>query len=174
MSFQIEIVKVTVESKGKYRVAVVDHKTADGKVDSKKIMSFTFKDVFDTLSNAKQGDVFDIDSKKIKNEKDGKEYWTWVAANSLGKAGTSTGNQTNSSKVVSAVRSSYETPEERAARQVYIVRQSSLSNAVAYFEAKGDTKFDPDAVIDVAKRFETYVFSNESLPETKILPSEVE
>jgi hypothetical protein len=168
MSFQIEIVKVDVERKGKYSTASVSHKTADGKIDNKKVQSFTYKEVFNTLSQAQPGDLFEIESQKIKNEKDGKEYWTWTSVNSVGKAGTTSGPS-----MAKTVKSSYETPTERAARQVYIVRQSSISNAVAYFEAKGDTRFDPDAVIDVAKRFEAYVFSNAVSLET-VLPSEVE
>ena len=171
MSFQIEILNVKTESQGKFRVAMVNHKQG-GKVDSKRLVSFgPGKAAFDALNQAQQGDVFDIESQKSKNEKDGKEYWTWVAATSAGKA-----NGTSPAKTTSpAVRSSYETPSERAARQVYIVRQSSISNAVAYFEAKGDTEFDPDAVIDVAKQFEAYVFSTDGYsPNNLVLPSEVE
>jgi hypothetical protein len=154
MTFPIEIINVKVENKGKYRAAIVNHKTADGKVDSKPIMSFTYKDVFATLSTAQQGDKFEVDSQKIKNEKDGKEYWTWVAVTPMGKSGEVTTN-----KVAQSVRSSYETPEERAARQVYIVRQSSISAAIALAEvnkAKGATV---EEIIQVAKTFEDYVFN---------------
>jgi len=164
MSFTIEILKVGVESKGKYRVATVDHKTSDGKVDSKKLMSFANKDfpstaeTFKTLSQAQQGDQFEIESKKDTNG-----FWQWVSASSVGK---NTGGATSAvgSRVGQAVRSTYETPDERAARQIYIVRQSSIANAVAYFEAKGDSKFDPDAVIETAKRFEAYVFAKDVIP----------
>ena len=51
--------------------------------------------------------------------------------------------------------SNYETKEERAARQVYIIRQSSLSTAV---ELLGQGKSVAD-VIATAKQFEAYVFS---------------
>ena len=51
-----------------------------------------------------------------------------------------------------------ETKEERAARQVYIIRQSSLSTAV---ELLGQGK-SVDEVIKVAKQFETYVFDKSS------------
>lgn len=165
MSFQIEILKVGVESRGKFKTATVDHKTSDGKVDSKKIQSFTFKDVFEVLTQAKPGEVFDIESKKIKNEKDGKEYWTWVAA--VKKDGQISSNPTSN---VKAVRSSYETPEERAARQVYIVRQSSVANAVALLARDGIPP-NPAEVIAVARQFEAYVFETSgSQPQ----PAEVE
>lgn len=54
-------------------------------------------------------------------------------------------------------KGNFETPEERAAKQVYIVRQSSLSTAVSLLAAKKKeaTLFE---VIDTAKAFEAYVF----------------
>lgn len=152
---QIEIVSVEVENKGKYRIATVTHK-ANGKVDAKKIMSFE-KDAFKALSEAKQGDLFEVQFKKT--EKDGKTYWNWVDVTPAGKnteAGTST-------KAASqAVRSTYETAEERAKRQVYIVRQSSISAAIELAntnKSKGPvTEAD---IIESAKRFEEYVFGIE-------------
>lgn len=155
MSFQIEVLKVAVENKGKYRVAVVDHKTADGKVDSKKVMSFVAKDVFETLSKAQQGDSFEIVSEKDKNG-----YWQWVSI-TAGKSSTS-GVAGNSPRVAS--KSTYETSEERAARQVYIVRQSSVANSIALLgEGAG-----LEDVIKTAKAFEAYVFSKD------VIPAEVE
>lgn len=158
MSFQIEILKVGVENKGKYRVAVVDHKTVDGKVDSKKVMSFVNKDVFTTLSSAQTGDQFDVTSEKDKNG-----YWQWITVVPAGKA-----NGTSPAKTASSnVRSSYETPEERAARQVYIVRQSSIANALTYYSelvdhSKGKQP-SVDDIVSVARLFEGYVFGADSV-----------
>lgn len=60
-----------------------------------------------------------------------------------------------------AVRSNYETPEERAKRQVMIVRQSSITAALKLFElgGSGGGGFVPDEaqVITSAKIFEAYV-----------------
>ena len=55
------------------------------------------------------------------------------------------------------VKSNYETAEERAARQRLIVRQSSLSNALQYFEV---TKAKPNVneVIDLAEQFTNFIF----------------
>jgi hypothetical protein len=55
-------------------------------------------------------------------------------------------------------RSTYETPEERAQRQILIVRQSSLSSAVALLTTGAKTAPSAQAVVDVAKEFEAYVF----------------
>lgn len=63
------------------------------------------------------------------------------------------------------VKSNYETAEERAARQRLIVRQSSLSNALQYFEI---TKAKPSVqeVTDLAEEFTKFIF------ETKEVTSE--
>ena len=52
--------------------------------------------------------------------------------------------------------SNYETKEERAARQVYIIRQSSLATAVDLLGQGAST----DTVIETAKVFEAYVLGN--------------
>lgn len=155
--FNIEIINVKVENKGKYKVAVVNHKTTDGKVDSKNVFSFgAAKPAFTELVNATQGDVFEIDSQKIKNEKDGKEYWTWVAAKRV-DAGSVKG--TGAPVAKTAPKSSYESTEERAARQVYIVRQSSIANAIEYLGYWEQKDVNVDKIISVAKQFEDYVFN---------------
>lgn len=156
MAINIEIIKVEIEQKGKYQVANIMYKTGDGKPDNKKIVSFDAhsKDVFKTLVAAQPGDIFDVVSEKIEG------YWKWTAATSAGKnvggAAASGGGRATTSP-----RSTYETPEERAARQVYIVRQSSISNAV---ELLKDPKkpASVDDVIDVARQFEAYVFGTEA------------
>ena len=56
------------------------------------------------------------------------------------------------------IGSNYETAEERARRQVYIIRQSSLGTAV---ELLGSGASVAD-VINTAKQFEAYVFSKEA------------
>ena len=70
MQFNIEVLAVTVETKptakGSYQQLDVAFKK-DGKTDGKKIMSFTNKEVFNTLQNAKAGDVFTVTSQKNEN-----------------------------------------------------------------------------------------------------------
>ena len=57
-----------------------------------------------------------------------------------------------------APRNTYETPEERSIKQRYIVRQSSITNAINLFEL--DKKRVPTVqdIIAVARQFEDYVF----------------
>ena len=71
---QIEVLGVSTENKGKYRQAKIDFKNLEsGRVDGKTLMSFSYKDVFKTLTEAKQGDQFDV--KPVKNDKG---YWDWT------------------------------------------------------------------------------------------------
>jgi len=159
---QIEVLKVDVENKGKYRQAKVSYKRDDGKVDAKFLVSFANKDVYKTMTEAQPGDAFDVTW-----EKDEKGFPQWAQVSSLGKAtGEGVGgggNQKVESVARTAVRSSYETPEERAKRQVYIVRQSSISNAIAFLaarEPKGvDVSSDENTVLSLAEIFAHYVFN---------------
>jgi hypothetical protein len=145
---QITINNVDVQNKGKYQLAVVEYNTADGKTEKKNVVSFTNKALYSTLSTAKQGDVFDV-----KLGKNDKGYWEFQeATKSQGGAQASYG-----SKASTSPKSTYETPEERAARQVYIIRQSSLSTAAAILTV-GAKSVQVDDVIKTAKQLEAYVF----------------
>jgi len=156
MAMNVEVLSVSVEDKGKYKMAEVAYKGNDGKVTSKKLMSFTRPDVFNTFASAKQGNVFSVES-----EKNEKGYWDWVSVTTGGaatKAAPTSGNATP--------KSTYETAEERANRQVLIVRQSSLSSAIGALGL--NTKKVPtiQEIVEVATFFENYVFGKTSKPET--------
>lgn len=151
---QIEVIGVNVVNKGKYRQAEVTFKNTDsGKVDAKNVMSFTYKDVFKTLSEAKQGDVFDV-----KAEKNDKGYWDWTE---VGAAGKNTGSETRNQAYQAATKTSrdFETSEERAKKQVYIVRQSSITAALELLKANNPQgEISVAGVIETARQFEQYVF----------------
>lgn len=165
---QITIIAVANEyvttTKGGYNKLEVTYKK-DGKVTARKIMDFTNKAVYNAFKDASNGDVFDVTEKK--NDKD---YWEFASATkSAGEGAQSSGSvastgstQISSGRVGSAVpKSNYETSEERAARQVMIVRQSSLSNAVALLDVQADKKATADQVITIAKQFEAYVLGTD-------------
>jgi len=156
---QIEVIKVDVESKGKYKVATVSFKGPEGKVEQKNLISFgDSKEAYDKFVEATQGDLFEVTPTQIAG-KDGKEYWHWKNPTVVGKAGVS---QPGASRVALTVspRSTYETPEERAKKQVYIVRQSSIGAAIELLALAKTTKATVEAVLDVAQQFEDYVFGN--------------
>ena len=162
----IEIVNVTVETvptaRGQYKKAkiIYKNKSLQDKVEEKQIMDFTFPNVFNKLEQSKFGDVFEID--RVKNDKG---YWDWVGFNNETKGEEQVMIPSTNKGPTPSPKSTYETPEERAIRQVMIVRQSSLSTAVAMLEAAADKKtpINPDTVITVAKQFEAYVFGKDAV-----------
>lgn len=154
------------ENRGKYRQLTLSYET-DGKTQERKLVSFNHKEVYNLLSKASMGDAFNITLKK------GDKYWEWVEAVAMGKeevsasAGMPAKGKTSSGN--------WETPEERAAKQVYIVRQSSIANAVQYCMASAN-QVTVEEVIDVAKKFEAYVFSKEEVKvgEDNFVPGEID
>ena len=158
----IEIVQVVVENRGKYRLANVTYKDDKGRVDSKKsIVSFAHPAVFKTISEAQLGDKFEV-----KSEKNDKGHWDWVEVASAGK-----NTSPSSTGAVESVRKSggWETSEERAKRQVYIVRQSSISAAIALAELNKMKLVGEEDIIKSAKVFEEYVFGIEPLKEVEVV-----
>lgn len=153
--------KTDVENKGKYSMAVV-HYDQDGQSKEKKLMSFTFPDVYKTLVNANVGDAYDI-----KAEKDGK-FWNWVQATVVVGAGASASS--NGTTTTTTTRGGWETPEERAVKQVYIIRQSCLSTAATLLAGKGKAS----DVVEMAKHFEAYVHGVQEVDEPSLEEGEVE
>lgn len=161
----IEIVANPVSTvptaKGSYQVIdlAYKNKSFQDKLEGKKVMSFTNKDVFTVLQKASFGDIFNVS--RTKNDKG---FWDWTAVssdgvvNNVSSAPTNNSSGTGPSIVKGTVtpKSNYETAEERAARQVLIVRQSSVSSAVDL--AVANKIKDPQEVIKIAKEFEAYVF----------------
>jgi hypothetical protein len=141
---------------GKGQRLIVTHTDlSTGKTDGKQLVEFyTDKEVWGTLAGAKPGDFF-----TIHREKNASGFWDWKGVSkSDGSSSEAATAPSVAAKATTQARSNYETPEERAARQVMIVRQSSISSAVAFLAPQGVT--DPDAVITVAKKFEEYVLTN--------------
>lgn len=157
MQLNIEVVNVSktekarTDGKGSYDVLEVIYKNeGTGKVDGKKLMGFaTDKEVFNKLLAAANGDRFAVDM--AKNDKG---YWDWKAI----------ATQTDVPRAAAApaatspaqtVRSNYETAEERAQKQVYIVRQSSIGHALTYHAGKDVSVTE---VLQTAKEFVDFVF----------------
>jgi hypothetical protein len=154
MNLEIRIKSIEDDSKGKYNQLTIEYvDLGSGKEHSYKLMSFVNKDAYLLLKSAKSGDVFYV----VCNKND-KGYWQWDQVS----------REAMQPKANPSPRSTYETPEERAQKQIYIVRQSSLTNAIALL----GTKAKVDAVISVARQFEQYVFGldeRESLDDLPII-----
>lgn len=157
---KISVLNVQQENKGKYNVLEVSYKDLDsGKVTSKKLFSFGSQaETFKTLQDTQVGTVYTVTTEK---NKDG--YWDWIKAEKGAKEEVKNNSTVGS---VSPVKNTYETAEERANRQLLIVRQHNLTLAVDYLKHLKKT-FDLGEVITVAKSFEEYVFGS-SKPAVKV------
>lgn len=147
--------------KGSYQVADVAYKnnTFQGKVEGKKVMSFgATAESFKVLATAQPGQTFEVNV--VKNDKG---YNDWVSMQPAGGAVPSVSaagpvaSASAGKSSTPAPRSTYETPEERAQRQVLIVRQSSLSSAVATLSV-GAKAVKAEDVLHLAKRYNDWVF----------------
>lgn len=155
----ITIDNVNIVDKGKYKIAEVNYFTAEGKKEKKNVASFGNAGLYKTLSEAKNGDNFEVGLGK-----NDKGYWEFTSATK------SASSPTSKTGATATPRSTYETPEERAAKQVYIVRQSSLSTAVSALSIGAKSPPKVDDVIGYAKQIEAYVFGKESLGEVPVVP----
>lgn len=149
-----------------YSYIELAYKGEDGQVKGKKIMPFgDSKGIHDTLAQATPGDVYSITA--VKNE--GTGYWDWTnATKTNATSGGANSATTSVASTATASKSTYETAEERAKKQVYIVRQSSLANAVAFYRESGD--YSVEDVVNTAKQFEAYVFDTGTPPAAAKVP----
>lgn len=133
-----------------YQSIEVTYKDEQGQVKNKKLMSFSNPSVFNHIKGLTKGDQVNL-----RSEKDAAGYWQWIGILGENEVAESTQQTTKPATTNRVTGSNYETKEERAARQTYIIRQSSISSAV---ELLGAGKSVAE-VLNVAKQFEAYVFS---------------
>ena len=170
MKIQIVSVEVitTPTAKGSYQSADVFYKnlTFQGKAENKKIMSFgVTKDAFGVVSQAVAGDVFEVEV--VKNAKG---YNDWIRVTRTSENAPSADAPSSTPRPVQ--KSTYETPEERAQKQIYIIRQSSISSAIAALSVGSKAPLADSSILDLAKKFEEYVFgtSAPSFPDVPDFP----
>lgn len=146
-----------------YQVADVAYKnnTYQGKVEGKKVMSFgATAEAFKTLAVASPGESYTVEV--VKNAAG---YNDWVSM-VKGEANAAPAAPAASKAPTAAPKSNYETSEERAQRQVYIIRQSSLTNAINTLVAGAKTAPNPDAVEHLASRYVNFVLNGGTPPLT--------
>jgi hypothetical protein len=167
MQVKIQIIATSIETKqgpkSSYQMLDITYRDLDkNKVASKKVMSFNKPEiVFKTMATAKPTDVFDVEL--IKNE--GTGYWDWTNVTKTSATDAPSTSPTSATKTSSAGSSKsggWETPEERAKKQIYIVRQSSLSNAVNALSVNAKTAPKAEDVIEYARTLEKFVFEFDS------------
>ncbi|MCA2570661.1 hypothetical protein [Microcystis sp. M42BS1] len=121
------------------------------KVESKKVLPFGAKEVFSFIESVADG--FDKNQAyavaRVKNDAG---YWEWTEISRQdGEMKPQVQAATN--------RPQYETAEERAQRQVWIIRQSSIAAACNLLQGSGD----PEAALKVAQQFEEFVLRGDVL-----------
>jgi hypothetical protein len=186
-NFTIEVLAITgptknVKGKQSWRTVEIAYKK-DGKVEGKKLVDFNNKDVFELVCQAKQGEVYDVIS-----EKKG-DFWQWEGFSKAGEGQDSSEGAENDSASSDApaqekppVRSqstgrvtgsNYETPEERALRRGFeavkhrqIGKQGCLNIASTLLLHNSEgAVVSEEAVIELSKKFEQYVFGMKTLKE---------
>jgi hypothetical protein len=168
--------KSAVSAKGKpyelVEIAYKNHSFQD-KIESAKINQYNT--VFSIAKTMQVGSSYEI----VK-EKDSSGYFQWLSilptvngipANSPAAAyvARASGQQIPNPTPVAAApyqappNRSFETSEERASKQVYIVKQSSLSNAIATLAIGSKTTPDKEKVIELAQAYTDFVFGKQPL-----------
>lgn len=109
------------------------------------------------LENLQTSDNFVVQA-----EKNDGGFWEWK---SIAKAGDEPKNaaQPYNKPAVASSGGNWATAEERAQTQVYIVRQSSLTNALKLLELQGNKKATTQDVVELASTFEAWVLGKEIL-----------
>ena len=158
---QINIVNVQETQKtnkaGKpYQELEVIYKDDTGKANTKKLMSFNYPDTYKVLSKGKSGDTLNIVTEKVG------EYWQWTAiGQTVVPSTTQSSGGVPTTGTYQKTSSSYETPEERAKKQVYIIRQSSLSSAISALAVGSKSPHSSEEIISLAKEFEAFVLGKD-------------
>lgn len=154
--------EVTIEDvkKGKnsWQVASVVYTTPKGDNKTKKVVSFSNPGVFATVKDITSGTEIEVDF--VPDD----EYYNWAKVTKLSNAEPT--SVPSKIAVVPQSRaatttSTYETAEERKFKQLLIVRQSSISNAIEYQKIRGDELWNTDDVIETAKTFVDFVYGND-------------
>jgi hypothetical protein len=153
---------------GSYPGATITFRDANGKVQEKGFHANAFKynaALKNGLENLSAGDEFTA----VLEKKD--DFWNWLSVSKGIASATKeqTKSQNNTQQASKAAPSTYATAEERAQTQKYIVRQSSITNALKLLELnqqelkglKEKQTYSTDDVIALASDFEAYVFDYE-------------
>jgi len=155
MEFQAEFRDVEIESvtkgKARYQIAHVTY-AVRGETKTQKIMSFSNPETFKKVQELVSGDKITITV--TKNDAG---YSQWAKVEKVGSEKPPA--VATPGKVLG---SNYETREERARRQVYIIKQSSLERAMEYLKTKEEA-FDTADVLATADIFVQYVLTEENL-----------
>ena len=126
------------------------YKNMDGKVMTKTLVSFKNPTVFKVFADAKQGDVFEVESVQGEPNAEGKQFYEWKSAHAVNSGEQVVDASGTPAKPVSKM------VVTEADRNRFIVRQSSLERAVETLAGQGVLTFE--SVTSLAERYEAWVF----------------
>lgn len=159
----VKILDVNVENivkgKSRYSKATVAYSFA-GEARTQNIMSFVNPEVFKRVTDP---GIIGTEV-EVTLTKNAAGYNEWAA---VGDAGSVKGVDSASVGSVGApaatrvTGSNYETPAERAQKQVYIVKQSSITAAISFLKDSTPNNFTQENVIETAQGFVDYVFGTD-------------
>jgi len=159
---KVKILDVNIEhvvkGKSRYSKAAVTY-TYNGEARTQNIVSFTNPDVFKTVQEKVGQEV------EVTITKNDAGYNQWASIDGVGERQEKLPGTAPATAAAPATRvtgSNYETPAERAQKQVYIVKQSSISAAIALASSNKE-KATPEEIIAHAQKFVDYVFDKGSV-----------
>jgi len=151
--------------KGKtgYHAMTINY-SAKGESKQKKVMSFSNPAVYNTIKTLKGGETIDVEF--VKDDK----YYNWATVKVLESANDPAPGDTSPRKVES--KSNWETAEERARKQVYIIKQSCLAQAVAYVVGQEQQVDSTQEILNLAQEFVDWVL-HEDKPDLFKEPNDI-
>lgn len=152
----IEIINVSdpVQQAGArtpYHTMSVSYKNDKGQVGSKNLVSYAYPEVFAFFRSKARGSKVEVTV--VKNAKG---YLDWTAAADSDGTMPMNSGPTTVSRPTPTKSSSYESKEDRDQRQQWIIRQSSLAQAVASLKTDKAT-VNPKDAIALAEQYESWV-----------------
>lgn len=128
----------------------------NGRKMTHKLMSFVNPVVFKTIKDANRGDTFEVNV--IKNPQGYNQWNSITKRDSPAEGDTPVETASPKTSQAAGVGRSFETAEEREARQRLIVRQSSLTAALATLTPGAKAALDPVVVQQLASQYVDWVF----------------
>ena len=143
-----------VKGRNRYQVAHVVYTDSKGAQKEKKVMSFSNPSVFNTVKELQSGTNVEVSYAKDD------PYFNWAKVEKVDANAPAPAPAPSGGKVLG---SQYETREERHQRQLHIVRQSSLSNAIALLTPGAKAPLKVEDVLDVAQQLVDFVYGTEEI-----------
>lgn len=158
MNVNIVSVDIEVKKPGARGWSLANVKyTKDGETKWQNVASFKAPAVFKQLESL-VGETADV---TVGQNDKGYDEWTAIKLADANGASATAPTAPANTGATRVTGSNFETPVERAKRQVLIVRQSSLSNAVEVINKFADQQPNPHDYLNLAQIFVDWVFDEE-------------